>query len=227
MLACYTGAIDASEDSLAEEMLLCEGGPIAVFAGSRVTMPYGNVTAAVGLIDAVFEQKLPRLGDAWLSALIEMHRENDASRSTSRVMIDALASVVSPAGSSLVGERREHMRLYNLIGDPTLRLHHPQPIGLQVAAGHDAGQPIELTLKSPIAGLLKLSFDRPLGAVTSGDPNETTVASVTSSVLAGQVSTPKIVLPEDVSGPIVVRAIISGHKCWATAAARTIMRPLR
>ncbi len=49
MLACYTGALDASEDSIAEEMVLSAGGPIAVFAGSRVTMPYGNTTAAVGL----------------------------------------------------------------------------------------------------------------------------------------------------------------------------------
>ncbi len=226
MLACYTGALDASEDSLAEEMLLCEGGPIAVFAGSRVTMPYGNVTAAVGLIDGIFEQKLPRLGDAWLSALREMNSETSATHSTPRVMIDALASVVSPSGTSLVGERREHMRLYNLIGDPTLRLHHPHPVLLQVAAGHDVGQPIELNVTSPIAGQLTLSFDRPLGAVTIGDPNETTVASITTAVLADQVTMPKVLLPEEVTGPIVVRAIVSGRKSWATAASRTIMRPI-
>ncbi len=227
MLACYTGALDASEDSLAEEMILCEGGPIAVFAGSRVTMPYGNCTAAVGLIKGVFEQKLPRLGDAWLSTLKEMHSESVQGDSASRVMIDALASVVSPSGTSLVGERREHMRLYNLIGDPTLRLQHPHPIGLTVAPGHDAGQPIRLNLKSPIAGQLTVSLDRPLGAVADGDPNETTVATIARSIAADEIATPQVVLPEGVTGPIVVRAFVSGEKAWASAAARTIVRPSR
>ncbi len=133
MLACYTGALDAAEDSIAEEMLLCDGGPIAVVAGSRVTMPYGNTTAAVGLIDGVFKQRLPRLGDAWLSALTQMHQEVSGDTSATRIMIDALATVVSPPGTNLVDERREHMMLYNLLGDPTLRLQHPEE--LEISGG--------------------------------------------------------------------------------------------
>jgi hypothetical protein len=224
MLACFTGALDAREDSLAEEMLLCEGGPIAVFAGSRMTMPYGNATCTVGLIDGIFRQKLPRLGDAWLSTLREMHCETHPDQSTSRVMIDALAGVISPPGTSLVGERREHMRLYNLIGDPTLRMQHPQSVTMELAPGHDFGQPIQLDVRSPISGALTLSFDLPLGAVAEGDPNQTTVASVMTDVQADQVASPRVVLPKSVAGPLVVRAIVSGKKSWATAAGRTIVR---
>ncbi len=186
MLACYTGALDAAEDSIAEEMVLSAGGPIAVFAGSRVTMPYGNTMAAVGLIDGVFTQKLPRLGDAWLDALVQMHQETTSDTSTTRMMIDALATVVSPAGTNLADERREHMLLYNLIGDPTLRLHHPQPLAIVIPPGHESGELIQLQIKSPISGELNLSFDRPLGAVTEGDPNETTIASMASHVVAGR-----------------------------------------
>ncbi len=224
MLACYTGALDASEDSIAEEMLLCDGGPIAVFAGSRVTMPYGNATAAVGLINGVFEQKLPRLGDAWLCTLNQMHQEQTEDQSTSRVMIDALAAIVSPPGTSLVGERREHMQLYNLIGDPTLRLHHPQEVAMTVPPGHDAGQPISLDLNSPISGQLVVSIDRPLGAVVDGDPNETTVTTLQRTVVADTPATMAIQLPDEVKGPVIVRAFVSGEKTWATAAARTIVR---
>lgn len=224
MLACYTGALDAPEDSIAEEMVLSPGGPIAVFAGSRVTMPYGNTTAAVGLIDGVFTQKLPRLGDAWLGALVQMHEESSDDTSTTRMMIDALATVVSPAGTKLVDERREHMLLYNLIGDPTLRLHHPQPLVMEIPPGFDAGETIALEIKSPIEGELTVSFDRPLGAVLEGDPNETTVASMTSQIRADQTVNPKFVLPTEVKGPIIVRAIVSGKATWATAAARTILR---
>ncbi len=224
MLSCYTGALDAAEDSIAEEMILADGGPIAVFAGSRVTMPYGNTTAAVGLIDGVFAQKLPRLGDAWFSALTTMHQEVSTDTSTTRMMIDALATIVSPAGTNLVDERREHMLLYNLIGDPTLRLHHPHPLGLQIPAGHQLGEIIQVKIVSPIDGELKLCFDRPLGGVTEGDPNETTIASIESRVQAGQQVSPQVLLPANVTGPIVVRALVSGSKAWASAAARTIVR---
>jgi hypothetical protein len=224
MLSCYTGALDAAEDSIAEEMILCEGGPIAVLAGSRVTMPYGNTTAAVGLIDGVFKQKLPRLGDAWLNALTEMHREVSSDTSPARMMIDALATIVSPAGTNLVDERREHMLLYNLIGDPTLRLNHPYPLALQVPAGHQSGEVIQLEIESPIDGELTVSLDRPLGAVTEGDPNSTTVAAIGSRIIAGSSMSHKIALPAGITGPIVVRALVAGKTAWATAAARTIIR---
>ncbi len=224
MLSCYTGALDAAEDSIAEEMLLCDGGPIAVVAGSRVTMPYGNTTAAVGLIDGVFKQRLPRLGDAWLSALTQMHQEVSGDTSPTRIMIDALATVVSPPGTNLVEERREHMMLYNLIGDPTLRLQHPQDIVMSVAAGHRRGAPICVEIESPINGTLRVCVDRPLGSVTDGDPNETTVAWLETVVEQGTHVSPKLLVPRDVSGPIVVRAMVSGDRTWATAAARTIIR---
>ncbi|MGI9472902.1 MAG: C25 family cysteine peptidase [Rubripirellula sp.] len=224
MLSCYTGALDAAEDSIAEEMVLTEGGPIAIVAGSRVTMPYGNTTAALGLIDGVFRQKLPRLGDAWLSALTEMQKEEPSDKSATRVMVDALATVVSPAGTNLTDERREHMLLYNLIGDPTLRLQHPQEIEIGVATGHDFGEAIEVQLTSPIDGELVLSFDRPLGGVDEGDPNQTTVASISTQVQAGQSVSPTMLLPKEVRGPIVVRALVSGAGSWASAAARTIVR---
>lgn len=224
ILACFTGAMDASEDSIAEEMILSDGGPIAVLAGSRVTMPYGNTTAAVGLIDAVYGQHLPRLGDAWLSALVEMHQETTEDTSTTRVMIDALAAVVSPAGTKLVDERREHMSLYNLIGDPLLKLNHPKPVSIQVDPGHDLGAAIKVSVNSSIAGDLVLSFDRPLGAVTEGDPNETTVVSMTGRVKANIASTMQVIPPADVQGAMVVRAFISGKDSWATAATKTIIR---
>ncbi len=224
MLACYTGAIDANEDSIAEQMLLTDGGPIAVFAGSRITMPYGNATAAVGLINAVYEEKCQRLGDAWFSTLRQMHDDDDAQRSPTRMMIDTLATVISPTGTKLVDERREHMRLYNLLGDPTLRMHQPAAIELEVAAGHEVGQPIALTVKTPISGNLSVSLDRPLGSVITGDPNETTIASLSIPVQANETTVKEIAPREDVVGPIVIRAIVSGTSSWATGAARTILR---
>ena len=95
---------------------------------------------------------------------------------------------------------------------------------MEIPAGHDSGRPIQLQIESPISGELSLSFDRPLGAVTEGDPNETTVASLASHIDAGHKITPEIELPTDLKGPIIVRALVSGKATWATAAARTILR---
>ncbi|NND96244.1 MAG: peptidase C25 [Pirellulaceae bacterium] len=227
MLACYTGAIDAADDSLGERMMLFDGGPIAVFAGSRVTMPYGNTTAAVGLIKGVYEEKLPRLGDAWLSALKQMHADDPNDKSTSRMMIDALATMVSPAGTKLVDERHEHMGLYNLFGDPLLRLHPPENAELNVATGFAPGQPIVVDVHSPIDGELTVSIDRPLGAITSGDPNATTVAQLVLPIKAGGKASPQFLLPDDVVGPLLVRANIAGETTWATGSAKTRVRQPR
>lgn len=224
MLACYTGALDAARESLAERMVLTSGGPIAVFAGSRVTMPYGNSTAAIGLINGVYERKCERLGDAWLTALEQMEAPGDSqNKPASRVVIDALAAMVSPSSATLAEERREHMRLYNLIGDPTLRLHQPQPLALEAPAGQTPGEPLRLKIQSPIAGQLSVSIDRPLGASTGDAPNRTSVASWSGSVPANRQIAPTIELPPDLRGPLIIRAQVAGDQGWATAAARTIL----
>ena len=225
MLACYTGAIDAPQDSLAERMLLENGGPIAVLAGSRVTMPYGNTTAAVGLIEGVFQEKLPRLGDAWLSAMRQMHRAEGSNQSNTRLMIDTLAAVISPAGSDLVEERREHMGLYNLLGDPALRMHQPLTASVHVNTAHDPGTAVTVSIRSPIPGHLSLSLDRPLGGAIGSDANATTVAVIEQSVVADRITESRVVLPPEVIGPVIVRACIAGDSCWATGAARTLVRP--
>jgi hypothetical protein len=81
-----------------------------------------------------------------------------------------------------------------------------------------------LNVKSPISGELKVSLDRPLGSITSGDPNETTVTSLSVPVQANQTTQQKILPVGNVVGPIVIRAIVSGQRMWATGAARTILR---
>ncbi|MGL6196561.1 MAG: C25 family cysteine peptidase [Thermoguttaceae bacterium] len=53
--ACYTGAIDARENSIAEEMLRLENGPVAVVASTRTSMPYGMCSLGIELIEEVFE----------------------------------------------------------------------------------------------------------------------------------------------------------------------------
>ena len=223
VLACFTGACDASEDSIAEQMVLNERGPVAVFAGSRITMPYGNTTAAVGLINGVFHQRLPRLGDAWLSALREMQNEQPDPKATGRMMIDALATLISPAGTRLPDERREHMLLYNLLGDPTFQLGHPEPLKLGCSTSDLDPTHLQVTITSPISGDLMITVDRPLGAVQSGDANNTLVVQTETTAVADQEKIVELGIPAETVGPIVVRAMVSGTDAWASSALKTIL----
>jgi hypothetical protein len=224
ILACYSGAVDGPDDSLAEEMLRCPGGPIAVLAGSRVTMPYGNATAAVSMINAVYAEQLPRLGQAWLSALQAMQLEKSQDRSGTRLMIDMMATMFSPQGTKLVDERREHMMLYNLLGDPTLRLHHPQPLQVSVAESHQVGDQVPVTILSPIDGDITVCLDLPIGTATGEDPNHSTIATLATQVTAREPKTLHFKIPSEITGPVIFRARCAGQSTWASGAAQTTIR---
>jgi len=150
-LSCYAGAIDARMDCLAEQMLRKTGGPVAVIAGSRVTMPYAMSVMASGLMEECFDNRQKTLGEALLGAKRKMMQE-PADAESQRAMLDAIAAAISPAGSKLDTERAEHLLLFNLIGDPLLRLHHPQKAQLTVPPSATAGQELTFSGVSPIAG---------------------------------------------------------------------------
>lgn len=237
MLACYTGAFDATVDSLAEQMVLAEGGPIAVLAGSRVTMPYGNAIAAQGLINAVYEQKAAWLGQAWLTAQREL--ATDASQSPDlakrRKMVDMLATAVSPSADLLPEERLEHVHLYNLFGDPLLMLRHPGEVVLDIPRSVVSGQPIMIRGIAPHAGDLSVSvrhlpgnapIDRTASRIEQYEQaNDGQVAQL---LVENQSSGPfqaTMVMPENIKGPVHVIARIQNHVQWSIGAQRLLVRP--
>jgi hypothetical protein len=224
LLACYTGAFDASDASLAERMLDAPHGPIAVIAGTRMTMPYGNTSLAVNLIDHIYANSATRLGDAWLAAQRAMRRDDTSTPGSLRFMIDTLAIVVSPPGTVLVDERREHCRLYNLLGDPTLKLHPPQSIAMAGPTGVSPGSSLPIEITSPIAGQLQITLDRPLGAINSGDGNNTRLHTSQITVTPNQPLLQELPIANDWQGPIIVRAVVSGEQTWATGALRVLVR---
>ena len=160
-LACYTGAFDNPRDCLAEELLRTEGGPIAIIAGSRETMPYGMAVLGQELMDECFRRHRETVGELLLKA-----KQNSVSFSKQftpkRLITDGIASVASnspfvrvgsvegfsaflaPSPVSLEAERMEHLQLMNLIGDPLLRIRYPREIALQTPARANAGDKIEV-----------------------------------------------------------------------------------
>lgn len=155
-LACYTGAYDLPHDCLAEQMLRAPGGPVAVFAGSRVTMPYGMAVLGTGLMDEYFQQHRETLGEVVLYAKRQM-MDSD-SEDADRKLLELMARAMSPDPQLLHDERREHMLLFNLMGDPLLRLKYPHGVQLEVADKAVAGTHLEIRGDSPLAGRCRVEL---------------------------------------------------------------------
>jgi hypothetical protein len=243
LLACYTGAYDSPENCLAKEMFLAEGGPIAVLAGTRVTMPYGNASAAMGLIHSVYHRRPERLGDAWLETLTEMATPSTAEPElqSRRMVIDGLATLLG--GGRIDEERREHMQLYNWLGDPTLRLAHPQELKIDDPGRIAAGQRVAISGIAPMPGTLTIELHRRLGTVPmkqsqvlpadKTDPllaryrqaNDTALA--TGQVMIGEagVWATELEIPSDVTGPMRIIADLEGAAGFATGAQSVWVRP--
>ncbi|PHQ35388.1 C25 family cysteine peptidase [Rhodopirellula bahusiensis] len=237
LLACFAGAYDAPGDCLAERMILADGGPIAVIASSRLSMPYGNACMGLGLLESVYSggpqnTGCDRIGDAMLHAARSLQSKEKGTQSTMRVMVDTLASMISPAGTDLQQERLEHAALYQLLGDPTLRLHPPQPLDLSIESTDDvAARSLSVAVTSPIAGTLIVAIERPLTAITqtpTDSPNDhdahgTTITEHHIEVPAGKRVLQTLSLPLGETGPLIIRGFVHGKTGWASAAQRTFL----
>lgn len=232
MLACYTGAFDARVDCLAEQLIASAAGPVAVLAGSRVTMPYGNAVLGGALLDSWFADRPQTLGDVWRQAQCRVldHESPDANP---RPWLDAIAGFVSPTGSQLADERREHLYLYNLLGDPTLPLSHALPIALEAPTSASAGHSLTVRGDSPLAGVLRIELRRPRGWTPKDEPggtsesryqlaNHPAVAVSEQKHVWGPFSA-ELTIPSDCHGPLQIVAEVDNAQGHALGSTRILI----
>jgi hypothetical protein len=160
--ACYTGAFDARERCLADEMLRADGGPVAVVAGARTTMPYAMTVFGSELIDQCFRYHAATLGEALLGAKRRLVGTGSTGWDSRRLVMDALAKAVGPNGSDLAAERLEHLAIFNLIGDPLLTMHFPHEMQIAAPQSARAGDQILISGTSPCSGdcTIELAVDQ-------------------------------------------------------------------
>ena len=224
MLACFNGAMDAPPRCVAETMLTHPGGPVAVIAGSRVTMPYGNSKLATALIDAVYREECETLGQAWSRATGQMVAPEERAASAIDGLIDGVATLMHGDAGVADEERIEHASLYGLFGDPTMRLHPPNAATIEVSGDALVNQPIRFSVESPIDGVATVSLDRVLGSTGGGpDPNDVTMWSGRRSIATGG-PTPLASEPVAVPGWYVLRLHVAGSGGWAVAGKKFFVR---
>jgi hypothetical protein len=120
LLACYAGAFDAQHDCFAEELLVQPGGPVGVLASTRVSMPYGNTVLGCELLRARFVDRSQTLGQWLLTAQTRML--GTPTEDPYRTALEQMATGLAPPPVDLVGECREHVAMYHLLGDPLTRI---------------------------------------------------------------------------------------------------------
>jgi len=232
-VSCYTGACDATSDSLAEALLLAEEGPVSVVAATRVSMPYGNTVFSYEFLRASLGDRPATLGDAFRLAQQRTFAAGDGD--AMRKSIDSMATSLSPMlhkgneiwrPEDLATERREHVAMYQLLGDPLLRWRRPRSIKLTAAAEAMAGAPLIIEGGAEFEGNCIVELARMGGTSAShdGGAKSNILATVSERVRNGafRISLP---IPADASGPLVVRAYLRGEAGSAVGGANILVRP--
>ena len=98
-----------------------------------------------------FDNHCETVGEALLHAKQSMLKK-PAAADRQRALLDSIAAALSPGPQQLAAERAEHVLLFNLLGDPLLRLRHPRPIKLTVAPTAAAGTVLSIAGRSPVNG---------------------------------------------------------------------------
>jgi len=243
-LACYTGAFDKKEDCLAEEMLRAEGAPVAIVCGSRVTMPYAMATMGAQMLCEYFQRRRPTLGDVLLHTKRSMVLKH-VKKSPNRKVIDTLAAVLSPSPDELAAERAEHVLLFNLIGDPLLRLQYPQEVKIKVAEYGTSGGQLKMSGTSPVSGTCTVELvcrrdrtKRPLRSRSRFEPTDEALIRYTDvyrqandhcwarqTLRVGESDfRARLEIPASAVGPCHVRVSVEGEDGFALGAADVYVR---
>ena len=232
LVACYTGACDASRDCLAEELLLAEEGPVSVVAATRVSMPYGNTIFGYEFLRASLVDRPATLGAAFRLAQQRTLAagDGDAMRKSFDTMAISLSPMLERGGQrwrpeDLVTERKEHVAMYHLLGDPLLRWRRPGPIKLTAVSEVVAGNNLTVEGGADFDGdcLVELVRLDAMPAAPNGAANSNVLATLTERVHSGAFRL-ALPIPKDASGRFVVRVYLCGEGGSAVGGTNIVVR---
>jgi hypothetical protein len=161
---------------------------------------------------------------------------------------DAVATMLMPMAADLDAQRREHLHLFNLLGDPLLRMRRPEAVPLIIPAEVTSGASITVRGTSPIAGRATVELvvrrDRLTFAPPDCDPNDLSAAARTTrletyrrandpqlsgtaqELIPGEFAV-ELPIPADARGDCHVRVYVEGQEAFAIGSAdvRVVQSP--
>jgi len=155
-VCCLTGFYDHPYiDCISEKLLKAKSGVVAAFASSRISDPYGNGVLEKELIYSLFSDPYPTLGLALLKAKERIITVDDYWRRK----LDSYAEVGFKAEYPQFKEKiplflnlskKAHVDMYNLLGDPALKIAYPQEeVRLQAKKKIKRGEIINIVGATP------------------------------------------------------------------------------
>ncbi len=245
-LACHTGAFDDDATCLAGDMVNAHQGPVAAICGTRVTMPYAMSLLSLELLTEYFHGDAETVGE-WLrrSKCRMVEPDLGSPLRDTRTVIDSAAQWISPRADLLAEERREHLYLFHLLGDPLLRVPRPQRITLAVDGAISPGNTITVRGTAPGAGRLRLEVCYERGQLTfrpkarreyDDSPEERTryqkdyEQTLTEVCVAREIEltdstfSVEIEVPASARGAAQIRAFWSNHERFAVGSSQADIR---
>jgi hypothetical protein len=143
---CFACQSDANGDGYGLAAMRNPAGPVAVMGATGDSHGVAGKLAAEGFLACVREPPFPsRLGDYWLGVAAGLARGK---------MDEGMFALLDMADGSggkmpLATQRREHLEMWLLLGDPALRMPVP-PVAISI----QAPQTISAGQKAEVSGLL-------------------------------------------------------------------------
>lgn len=243
--ACYTGATDLRVDCLAEGLVASDGGPVAAWASSRTALPYGMTVLGAELLRTNFTMQPETLG----ALLVEAKRnsiQGPRDDATSQA-IDGLATLISPIKAELADERREHLSLFNLLGDPLLRIQHGEQVTVQAPQRASVGDTVRVSGTSHVDGSATVELVLPPDQFKFSPPirfdfaeseqaceeyrstyqqaNDHRLVSKQVRVKNGKFST-ELVIPSGATSNCHIRVYVQGESAFATGSTAIELSPV-
>ena len=232
-VACSTGHIDGARDCLAEEMLKRPKGPVAVIASSRVSSPYSNGVIAKEMLDVLYKVEAPTAGELLTS--VKRRLLDAPAGDQMRDIIEKMGENFAQDPAVRRADREDHVALYNLLGDPTLRIARPGKLEVSAAADVAPGAKLRVTGRAAFDGNATVELVRrnvptpklPPGGKKTPEQfreaydavNSPGLAKVEIAVKAGEF-TAEIPVPADApEGAAAVRVFVSGKSACAAGGA--------
>ncbi len=230
LVGCMIGQYDSAGDqaSLAELLLLRQGGAAATYAASRITSPVGNATIVKDLLAGMLQDRVPTAGP-WVQRAESAFWHPAADRALwmriGRLVIPELNhfSGVTPetATPDIPGELHYNLgqHAYNLFGDPAMLIGYPvADLNIQTAfpwlpqytfvdfsgnGGLNPGDSVTVTLLAPPGHRWKGDGE----AGSNQEANDRTVAQISADAGAEGGFSGRMELPAGVpSGRYILKA---------------------
>ncbi|MBT4845945.1 MAG: hypothetical protein HON92_10985 [Planctomycetaceae bacterium] len=104
------------------------------------------------MLRQAFKYRRETLGEIVLLAKQELVAIAGKSGSPNRRLLDQVAAVASPDAGLLKEERQEHSWMFNLLGDPLLKVNYPDGMRVKCAGVVTHGEKLRVTFDAPIVG---------------------------------------------------------------------------